>query len=368
MIQLARPDYASDDITAIAHVLESGHLTNGPVTTAFEHAIADYVGVDHAVAVSNGTVALVLTLDALGIGAGDEVLVPAFSYPATAYAVSLVGATPVFVDSDPFSWNMDAELAQHAITTKTRALIPIDQFGLAARLDQLSQLRRHDGTPLYLLEDAACALGAAYLGRRCGSGVPSACLSFHPRKVITTGEGGMILTDDAALADTLRRLRNHGRDRAGTFTIVGNNQRLSDLAAALGLSQLKRLDEILATKRRLAARYTTQLQNHPLLTLQHVPEGWEHSYQTFALCLSETCSRSTILKRLQEIGIQASIATFGTHRLAPYAAVTREIQFPVADRLTDFAIALPLHTSMTEEDVDFICRSLCDALNSTPSD
>jgi dTDP-4-amino-4,6-dideoxygalactose transaminase len=369
MIRLAAPEIDDDDQRAVAEVLASGWLSGGPAIAAFERAVAERSGVAHGVAVSSGTTALTLALQALGVGPGDEVIVPSFSYIATAHAVALAGATPRIVDVERTSWNIAPDAAAAQIGPRTRALIAVDQFGLLAELEPL---REACGT-IPIVEDAACALGATdALGRRCGQ--PPArltCLSFHPRKAITCGEGGMVLTDDDTLALQLRQLRSHGRDDAGRFCGLGGNHRLSAPAAALGLSQLRRLDRFIATRKRLAARYRRGLE--PLLAsgqlaLQGATAG--HAYQTFAAALEgppDPARRDALIAALRVRGVESGIATTAAHQHPPYAAEHRADSLPIAEWLACNGFALPLHMTLEDNDVDRVCDALDASLGALPS-
>jgi len=359
-LRLSAPDVGEAERAAVDAVLRRDQLTLGPELPAFEDELARWVGARHAVAVSSGTAALVLALQACDIGAGDEVIVPSFTFPATVNAVALVGAQPVIVDVDAASWNLDVDAAAAALTPRTRALLPVDVLGLPAPRAALRALAHRHDPPLAVIEDAACALGASCDGLRCGSDSRLACLSFHPRKIITTGEGGAILTHDAALAARLRRLRNHGRDDQGAFVDLGGNSRLSELAAALGRAQLARLDAMLERRLALAARYRERLGACPALELQQAPAGTGHNYQTFALCLRAPLSRRAVMAGLAARGIQSGPATFAVHRERPYAGQRAAVRgpLPVADRLAEQALALPLHHRLANDDVDRVCDAL----------
>src|SRR5919197_300148 len=254
LIRLAWPDMGAAEAEAVAEVLETGQLTMGPKVAEFERGLAERCGTDYAVALSSGTAALHLAVLALGIGPGDEVLVPAYTFPATANVVALAGAKPVLVDVDQDTMNLDTE--KLLVGPKTRAIIAVDLFGRPARIEQLPE-----GVPV--LEDAAGALGAQRRGRPCGSLGVLACLSFHPRKIVTTGEGGAVTTDDPELADAIRRMRPHGIEPRGAFEIAhpGLNYRLSDILCAVGIPQLARLDQLLEARTRIAAGYAERLRD-----------------------------------------------------------------------------------------------------------
>ncbi|MBW2732304.1 MAG: DegT/DnrJ/EryC1/StrS family aminotransferase [Deltaproteobacteria bacterium] len=358
MIRLARPFIGEAELRATQRVLEGGWLSGGPEIAAFERGVCERVGAAHAVAVSSGTAALELALRAAGIGPSDEVIVPAFTYLATLHAVKLVGAEPVIVDVHRESWNIDVEAVQLARTARTRAVMPVDQFGLPADLEAL----RAACPGLLIIEDAACALGARRGEAWVGQGVPLCCFSFHPRKVITTGEGGMVLTDDEALASRLRQLRNHGRDDQGRFVTVSGNHRLSSWAASLGLVQLGRLEDLVAKRALLAARYHQRLEGDQRLAWQRKPAGVTHTYQTFAVWLSgaNASRRSAIIAALAAEGIEAGIATTSASTELPYCKHARcnPGRLPVAHALGESGLALPLHPCLEVEDVDRVCDAL----------
>src|SRR5205085_4175000 len=252
LIRLAWRDVGAAELEAVAEVLESGRLTMGPKVLELEAGLAAACEVEHAVAVSSGTAALYLAVLALGVGPGDEVVVPAYTFPATANVVALAGATPVLVDIDPMTMNL--EIGRAHVTPQTKAVIAVHLFGRPAPIERLPE-------GVAVLEDAAGALGAKRRGRPCGGLGALGCLSFHPRKVVTTGEGGAVTTDDPALADAVRRMRHHGIEPRGDFEIAvpGLNYRLSDILCAVGIPQLARLDELLAGRARIAAGYTERL-------------------------------------------------------------------------------------------------------------
>lgn len=366
MIRLAAPDIDPSDLAALQSVLASGWLSGGPAIARFEADVCAATGAQHAVAVANGTAALVLALQALGIGRGDEVLVPSFTYIATAHAVVLAGAEPRLVDVDRASWNMDPASAAAACGPRTRALIPVDQFGLPADLESLQEAC----PSLPIIEDAACALGARRGQDLCGADVELACLSFHPRKIITTGEGGMILTRSAEHAATLRQLRNHGRDDAGRFCRAAHNLRLSALAAALGSSQLQRLGSLLTRRRDLAAHYQRRLGQRSDIALQEPAAG--HAYQTFALALHgapNAARRDRLLEALRARGIEAGIATTAAHCELPYrdAPETSPVPLPTSTWLAKNGFALPLHPALSMKDVDLVCDALQAVLDALPA-
>jgi perosamine synthetase len=367
-IPFSRPYYPGGEAEAVAAVIRSRWVTQGPRVRDFEAAFASRMGADHAVAVSNCTAALHLTLHALGVGAGDEVIVPSLSFVATANVVWQCGGRPVFADVDPVTYNLDPDAAEAAITPRTKAIMPVHQIGLAADMDALTELAGRRG--LLLVADAAPAVGARYHGREMGALGSPACFSLHARKVITTGEGGVITTDDAALADRLRRLRHHGMDlsdlaRSEAHDVIfesyperGFNQRLTDIQAAIGICQLEALDEILARRRRLAERYTMALAAHPWLETPTVPPGLEHSWQSYAVRLARDAplDRIGLMRALLAEGIATRRGVAAIHHEAPYSEQAHDLTN--TDAAAAQVLLLPLFPDLTDRDQDRVIASL----------
>src|SRR5438067_8176032 len=339
-IRLAWPDVGPDELDALAEVIESGMLTMGPRVPEFEAELARACETRHAVAVSSGTAALHLAVLALGLEPGDEVLVPAYTFPATANVVALAGLRPVLVDVDPDTMNLDPE--QVTVGPRTRAILAVHLFGRPARLEELPDLP--------LLEDAAGALGARRRGRACGSLGLAACLSFHPRKVVTTGEGGAVTTDDDRVAEAVRRLRHHGW-RDDDVPTPGLNYRLADLLCAIGTSQLRRLDELLAARTRIAAAYEERLRDLPVV-LPEADEGDVHGWQAYVIQVER---RDEVLESLRAQGIEAQIGTYALPLLGAY----RDAGFyPGATHAYEHALALPFHTRLTDSELDRVAEAL----------
>jgi dTDP-4-amino-4,6-dideoxygalactose transaminase len=330
-------------------VLESGYLTMGPKVAELERVLADACGTRHAVAVSSGTAALHLAARALGVGPGDEVIVPAYTFPATANAVVLAGARPVLVDVEPLTMNLDVDRVYDAVTEGTRAVIGVHLFGRPLDWEALQSAVPPD---VALVEDAAGALGALWRGMPCGGLGDVGCLSFHPRKVVTTGEGGAVTTSDDDLADVVRSLRHHGIVPHGDFDIVepSTNYRLSDLQCAIGITQLARLDELLESRRRIAAAYSERLAGH--VQTPAAAEGDRHGWQAYVVQLDR---RDDVLTALRERGIEAQVGTYALHRLSAYRD---QGPFPGADTAFDRALALPFHSRLTDADLDRIAEVL----------
>jgi len=349
VIRLARPDVGAEEAAEVAAVLESGQLTMGPKVAEFEAGLARACAVEHALVVSSGTAALHLAVLTLGLGPGDEVLVPAYTFPATANVVAQVGARPVLVDVDPRTMNLDPERAHAAVTPRTRAVIAVHLFG---RPLDWETLRAAVPEEVVLVEDAAGALGARRGDRPCGGLGRLGCLSFHPRKIVTTGEGGAVTTSEPELAQRIRELRDHGIDRRGEFEIAGPglNYRLSDILCAVGIPQLRRLEELLRERERVAAAYAARLDG--LVELPGADEGDRHGRQAFIVQLDR---RDDALEALRQEGIEAQIGTYALHRLAAYRG---QGPFPGADLSYERALALPFHTSITEGDVERVASVL----------
>jgi perosamine synthetase len=339
-IRLAWPDLGREELDALAEVIEGGMLTMGPRVAEFEAALARACETRHAVAVSSGTAALHLAVLALDLDPGDEVLVPAYTFPSTANVVALAGLRPVLVDVDPQTMNLDPALVD--VGPRTRAVLAVHLFGRPARIEELPELP--------LIEDAAGALGARRAGRACGSLGLAGCLSFHPRKVVTTGEGGAVTTDDDRVADSVRRLRHHGW-RDDDLPAPGLNYRLSDLLCAIGTTQVARLDELLAERRRIAAAYGERLRDLPVV-LPEADEGDVHGWQAYVIQVER---RDDVLEALRGQGIEAQI---GTYALPLLGAYRDQGFYPGATHAYEHALALPFHTRLSEADLDRVAEAL----------
>jgi perosamine synthetase len=343
-IRLGWPDLGERELAEVAEVLESGMLTMGPKVGEFEAQLAAACEVEHALAVSSGTAALHLAVLALGLEPGDEVLVPAYTFPATANVVELAGLKPVLVDVDPETMNIDIDRVE--VGPRTKAVLPVHLFGRPARIEELP-----DG--LLVLEDAAGALGAKRQGRACGSLGLLGCLSFHPRKIVTTGEGGAVTTNDAAVAASVAAMRNHGWRSLVPPELPepGLNYRISDILCAVGIPQMQRLDELLADRTRVAAGYSERLADLPVL-LPRADEGDVHGWQAYVLQVDD---RDRVLAGLRAQGIEAQIGTYALHQLGAYAGPG---DFPAATRVFERALALPFHTRLSETDLDRVAAAL----------
>ena len=372
-IPFARPSLTGDEGAAVAAVIASGWVSQGPRVQAFETAFADRVGAAEAVATTNCTTSLQLALYASGVGPGDEVIVPSLSFVATANAAWQCGATPVFADIDPLTYNLDPGAAEAAITPRTRAIMPVHQVGLPADMDEFLALGRRYG--VVIVEDAACAIGAEYKGRRIGSLGPLACFSFHPRKVITTGEGGMIAVSDPEVAKRLRRLRQHGMDMSDlarhaardvvfeSYPERGWNSRMTDMQAALGLCQLGALDKILARRRSLAERYTVAIEEIDFVTPPYEPPDTKRTWQSYCVRLDAEAplDRTELMRRLLHDGIPTRRGVMAIHEEASYAGQA-VVQLPHTEAAAREVLMLPLFADLSVEQQDYVIERLAEHL------
>jgi perosamine synthetase len=346
-VRLAFPELGEEELAEVRAVFESGALTMGPKVEALEGLVAAACGVEHAVAVSNGTAALHLAVLALGIREGDEGIVPAYTFPATANVVRLAGATPVLVDVDPATFNLDIDRVYEAVTPRTKAVLAVHLFGRPLDWEALQSAVPPDVT---LLEDAAGALGAKWRGMPCGGLGAAGCLSFHPRKIVTTGEGGAVTTNDGELAAAVRRLRHHGLDPSADIATPSTNYRLADVLCAIGIPQLRRLDELLAERTRIAEGYSERLRG--VVELPDAEEGDTHGWQAYVIRLDR---RAEAMDTLRAEGIEVQIGTYALHHLSAYRD---QGPFPGAESAFERALALPLHARLTEADLDRVAEGI----------
>jgi perosamine synthetase len=373
MIPVMRPLLGSAEAEAVAEVIASGWVAQGPKVAEFERRFAGFVGAAEGIAVSSCTAALHLALHVLDVGPGDEVVVPSFSFIASANAVRYCGATPVFADVDPLTGNITTATVAPLLGPRTKAVLAVHQGGVPADVAEL----RSSGGNVPVVEDAACAAGSTYRGRSVGAGAPLAAWSFHPRKLLTTGEGGMITTDDPDLAARLRRLREHGmsvsaadRHAASGRTIVeqyletGFNYRMTDVQAAIGIVQLGRLPELVAGRRAMAARYHQLLAQVPGVRAVTDPGFGTTNYQAFWVELADDVAmdRNDVLAALAQAGVSARRGIMAAH-LEPAYEGTPHGPLPVTERLTARSIILPLHHELTAAQQDTVVAALAAAIS-----
>ena len=373
MIEIAQPSFGEEEWQALRRPLVSGWVTQGPEVAAFEQEFAAFHQVDHAVAVSSCTAGLHLILEAIGCGPGDEVIVPAFTWIATANAVSYCGATPVFVDVDSSTFNLNIDAVEGALTQKTRAVIAVHLFGLCVDVPKLKAVLPDD---VLIIEDAACAAGAQGAEGFAGSLGDAAAFSFHPRKLITTGEGGMVTTRHKDLADKVSQLRSHGatlseRQRLlgsqpyllPDFNQLGYNYRMTDLQAAVGRVQLSKLEEFIKERSRHTQFYRSALSKINSLQVPQEPSEGRHSWQSFTLLLDPNLSpipRNKLMEKLEAVGISTRTGTHAVHMLGYYRerfGLSPE-EFPQAQKCNDHSIAIPLHNKMVKEEYQYVVDAL----------
>lgn len=372
-IQIALPDTGLEEWEACREPLETGWLTQGPQVAAFEKAFAERHQVRHALATTSCTTALHLALVALGIGPGDEVIVPAFTWIATANAVLYCGATPVFADVQRDTYNIDPCDVARRLTPRTRAVVPVHLFGLCADIHSLRLILPKE---VKIIEDAACASGSACKGIWAGGLGDCAAFSFHPRKTITTGEGGMLTTNDSALAELVTMLRNHGASISEEqrhqgprpyllpeFNLLGFNYRMTDLQGAVGLVQLGKLDRFLSERHQWADWYKRELASIPWLRAPEVPEGYQHSWQAYVTYVDPDIApmpRNMLMDKLKQAGVATRPGTHAVHMLGYYRDRfgLNADDYPGARDCAAHTMAIPLHNKMQDEDYRYVINSL----------
>lgn len=374
-IPLAKPWIGEEEIEAVAEVLRSGWIIQGPKVKEFEDQFARYQQTKYAVACNSCTAALHISLAAIGIKPGDEVIVPAFSFIASANVVLYQGAKPVFVDVNPSTYNIDPEKIEEKVTKKTRAIIPVHLFGQPADMEPISEIAEpHD---IYVIEDAACAHGAEYHKKRVGGLGDAGCFSFHPRKPITTGEGGMITTNDEEIARKARAIRSHGMGletwertkdmklNLPSFSILGYNYRMTDISAAIGLIQMKRIDDAIERRIKVAKRFNEAITKIDGIKPPKVIEGVRHVYQSYVCKVDlNKHSRDDIILGLSKRGIAAQIGTQAIHLEPLYRQYGyKKGDFPGCEDAFFTTLSLPIFAEITDEQIDQVIDVILDIIN-----
>jgi len=359
---LARPYFDKCDLREVKKVLDSGWVARGPKVKELEQKSASYLGAKYAIAVANCTSALHLSLLACGIKENDEVIVPDYTFPATAYAVLYCKAKPVFVDIDPETYNIDPSLIEKNITKRTKAIIPVHAFGQAADMDAIRDIaKKHK---LVIIEDAACAFGAKYRQAFLGTLGNVGCFSLHARKGITSGEGGIVVTQNKSIARAVRSLAAYGTDKIFSkkrflslpeFRVLGYNYKMSDITAAIGVSQLAKLDKIIKKKRSLAAYWDKKLKDIKFISRPFVDKKSRHIYQSYVALVDDRVNRDRVIQRLSSGGIQAHIGTYALHTQPVFRS---RLKLPNSYRVFKKALALPMYYALAKKDIDKIAENL----------
>jgi len=371
MIPLARPSFGREEEEACAEVLRSGWVAQGPTTALFEKEFAADVGVPHAIATSSCTTALHLAVIAAGVGPGDEVVLPSYTFPATANAVLYQRGTPVLADIERSTLNLDPEDMVRAITPRTKAVIAVHLFGCPCKIEEIERICEDRG--IFLIEDAACAVGTETSTRKAGAFGQIACFSFHARKVVSTGEGGMLTTRDGAIAELMRSLRTHGADRAAEtrekegaapasaqYVRLGYNYRLSDVLSAVGRVQLRRLPGFVAERNRLARRYEESLGSLPGLRLPPRLSGGIHSYQSYVVVLEPgtPIEPEALMSSLAAQGISTRVGTYAVHRQPYFRELAMSRPLPISEEAAARSVSLPIYNGLPEGDQDRVIEAV----------
>jgi perosamine synthetase len=364
MIPIAKPYLTKKEAKAAYDTILTGWITQGPRVAEFEQKFAVYTGTKYAVAVSNCTTALHLAMIVAGVGANDEVICPSMSYIATANAIKYVGAKPVFAEINPANYNLDINDVAKKINEKTKAILLVHQIGMPADIDAFKELAAKYN--IKLIEDAACAAGSSYKGSKIGSHSELVCFSFHPRKVISTGDGGMITTNNEAYYNRLKLLRQHGmsvndRTRHESSKIifedhleVGYNYRLTDIQASVGIKQLEKIDWIVKKRRKIALKYHKAFKGIEGIQLPVEKKGYSSNYQSYSIYLKDDCpySRNDIMQKMLDAGISTRRGIMTTHRETAYKEECAGLSLPISEKACDRSIILPLYVPMKDEDIE----------------
>jgi perosamine synthetase len=367
-IAFSRPFFGEEEAAAAADVVRSGWVVGGPRLAKFEQRFAELCGAEQAIGVSSWTTGGFLVLKALGIGPGDEVIVPSLTFIASVNVIVHTGATPVFAEIDPHTYNIDPNDVERRIGPQTKAIVPVDQLGMPCEIDRIAAIAERHG--LLVFQDAACAFGSRFRGQPVGRLAPIAGFSLQARKVVTTGEGGMIVTNDGVLAARLRRLRYQGMslsdfERAAaapttfeSYPEIGYNFRMTDIQAGIGLCQLDRLDAMLARRRQIAERYIAALSNQPLLEPPYVPARMTPNWQTFQVRVrpGSRLGRDEVMTALAAEGVSTRRGVMASHLEQPYRS--QQINLPLTERAAAECLQLPMHAGMSEDDTERVIAAI----------
>jgi dTDP-4-amino-4,6-dideoxygalactose transaminase len=387
-VPLIKLEFTVQELEALQAPIKRGWVVQGPEVEKFESLVCEFTGAQYAIATSSCTTALHLSLLAIGIGPGDEVLVPSFTFIASVNAIEHCGATPVFCDIDLKTFNIEIQGLENKISSRCKAVMPVHLFGLPAEMDLITEFSKKNN--LAIIEDAACALGGFYKGKHVGAIGDAGCISFHPRKIITTGEGGMIITNDEKLMECCRSMRNHGASKSDlirhhkkdfllpNYPLPGYNYRMTDFQAALGAAQMNRLETLLERRIKRAERYRKLLNNVEGIILPEIPSYCQHGYQSFVLLLSDNKDsgfvakdaerlgekRNKIISFLQEKGIECRQGTHAVHCQRYYQKKygLRKEDFSNSYLAQEATLALPLYPQMSDEEQDYVIQELIKAL------
>ena len=370
-IPLFEIDWDESDISTVTNSIQRGsYWAKGPYVDEFESKIQDYVGIKHALVVNSGTTALVAILEALGIEEGDEVIVPSFTFIATANAVRLVGAEPVFAEIEEATYGLDPSAVDSKITDSTAAILPVHPYGASCKIEELVEIADDHG--LYLVEDAAEVLGAEYDGQNLGTFGDAAALSFCQNKIVPTGEGGAVITDDDEIAKKVDLYRSHGRDSSdyfqssgsGQYTALGTNIRMSDLTAALGCSQLDRIDSLIQGRRNVAERLNHGFEDVDGVQPHSPLANGTHVYQLYTIELAESIDRGNVIGMLDKRNVSSKVYWDPPVHLTNYYTETKEkvLELPVTEDISSRVLSLPMHPNLTSEETTRIVRAVTDAV------
>lgn len=369
-VPLARPSFNKNEEKSVSAVLKSSWVTQGPFVEKLETAVKNYTGAKYAVATSSATTALFLSLYIMGIREKDEVIVPSFSFIASANVICHLGAVPVFVDINPQTYNIDPSKIEEKITSRTKAVMAVDQVGLPCDFDTINAIAKKHKIPVLI--DAACSLGSEYKGKKAGSVSQINCLSFHPRKVITTGEGGMILTSNKIWAERAVVLRNHGMETSDVkrhhstkvihekYKEIGFNFRMSDIEASVGVEQMKKISLFIKKRATIANRYNQAFKNSKYITPPFVPSYCRHNWQSYVIKLTSNAplSRDKLMQLLLDKGISTRRGVMASHLETPYRKFSKNVSLPQTEEAEKQTICLPMYSDMKAKDQNFVIKTI----------